>query len=123
MSTMAAADVVLDPLYFGGCNSSCEAIALGVPVVTLPGTHLFGRFTRGLYQQMQLLDCVADSIEAYADHAVRIGTDRAYREHLVREINARSPVLFDRTDFTLAFAEFIERKVSTECLPAVQAGG
>ncbi|MGH8700799.1 MAG: hypothetical protein ACREVR_06430, partial [Burkholderiales bacterium] len=114
LATIAAADVVLDPLYFGGCNSSCEALALGVPVVTLPGTHLFGRFTLGLYEEMGLRDCVAGSTDAYVDRAVQIGTERDYREHLAREINARSAVLFDREDFTLAFAEFIEREARSE---------
>ncbi len=108
LATIAAADVVLDPLYFGGCNSSCEALALGVPVVTLPGTHLFGRFTLGLYEEMGLRDCIAGSTDAYVDRAVQIGTDRDYREHLAGEIGERSAVLFDRKDLTLAFAGFVE---------------
>src|SRR5438477_1764335 len=44
---VAAADVILDPFHFGGCNSSCDALSLGVPVVTLPGSQLPGRFTLG----------------------------------------------------------------------------
>jgi protein O-GlcNAc transferase len=108
IATMAAADVVLDPLYFGGCNSSCEAMALGVPVVTLPGTHLFGRFTLGLYQEMALQECVVDSIAAYTELAVRIATERDYRDQLGREIKRRSAVLFERRDAALAFADFIQ---------------
>jgi len=122
LATIAAADVVLDPLYFGGCNSSCEALALGVPVITLPGTHLFGRFTLGLYQEMGLRDCVADSVDAYVDRAVQIATERDYREHVAREIDARSAVLFDRKDVTLAFAEFIEHEARSGRRQAVAAG-
>jgi len=118
LATLAAADVVLDPLYFGGCNSSCEALALGAPVVTLPGTHLFGRFTLGLYEEMGLRDCVAGSAGDYVERAVRIATDRGYRDQLAREIEARSAVLFERRDITLAFAEFLERAVRSERRPS-----
>jgi predicted O-linked N-acetylglucosamine transferase (SPINDLY family) len=121
LATLAAADVVLDPLYFGGCNSSCEALALGAPVVTLPGTHLFGRFTLGLYEEMGLRDCIVDSTDAYVDRAVQIATERDYREHLAREIGERSAVLFDRKDFTLAFAEFIENAARSGPRHAVAA--
>jgi len=111
IATLAAADVVLDPLYFGGCNSSGEALGLGVPVVTLPGTHLFGRFTLGMYREMGLGDCVVASTGEYVDRAVQIATERDRREQLAREIGERSAVLFDRKDLTLAFAEFLEAAV------------
>ncbi|HTO50085.1 MAG TPA: tetratricopeptide repeat protein [Burkholderiales bacterium] len=111
LATLAAADVVLDPLYFGGCNSSCEALALGVPVVTLPGTHLFGRFTLGLYEEMGLRDCIVGSTDAYVGRAVQIASERERREDLAREIANRSAVLFDRKDLTLAFAGFLEGAV------------
>jgi CRISPR-associated protein Csy1 len=111
LAVLAAADVVLDPLHFGGCNSSAEALGLGVPVVTLPGTHLFGRFTLGMYEEMGLRDCVADSTDAYVDRAVQIATEPDRRAHLAREIGARSGVLFGRKDITLAFADFLEAEV------------
>ena len=110
LATLAAADVVLDPLYFGGCNSSAEALGLGVPVVTLPGTHLFGRFTLGMYEEMGLRDCVVGSTDAYVERAVEIATDRGRRAHLARELVERSAVLFGRKDLTLAFADFLERE-------------
>jgi protein O-GlcNAc transferase len=109
ISTIAVADVILDPLYFGGCNSSCEALALGVPIVTLPGTHLYGRFTLGLYREMGFEECVVDSIARYVDMAIRITTEKDYRSRLGREIEARSAVLFERRDATLAFADFMEK--------------
>ncbi len=34
------ADVVLDPIHFGGGNSTLEALAMGTPVVTLQGDFL-----------------------------------------------------------------------------------
>jgi predicted O-linked N-acetylglucosamine transferase (SPINDLY family) len=108
VATLAAMDVALDPLYFGGCNSSCEALALGVPLVTLPGEHLYGRFTFGLYREMEIEDCVAASIDDYVERAHRLANERDYRSAVSRDIASRSGVLFDRKDITLAYADFFE---------------
>ena len=110
-ATLAAADVCLDPLHFGGCNSSIEAMAFGVPIVTLPGTHLHGRFTLGLYAEMGFLDCVVATPDRYIDLAVALGRDRDFRASVSREIIRRSEPLFDRKDIALALGDFLEQAV------------
>ncbi len=47
-------DVMLDPIHFGGGNSSYEALAVGTPIVTMPGRFLRSRITYGLYQTMRI---------------------------------------------------------------------
>jgi predicted O-linked N-acetylglucosamine transferase (SPINDLY family) len=95
---LAAADVVLDPFYFGGCNSSCDAFALAVPIATLPGFLLPGRFTLGLYGAMGIEGCVASSAAEFVEIALRLGQDERYRESVVEKISQRSARLFDRPD-------------------------
>lgn len=92
---IAAADVILDPFYFGGCNSSCDAFALGAPVVTLPGFLLPGRFTLGLYREMGIEGAVARSPEEYVELALAIAGSR---DELSGKIESQSAVLFDRPD-------------------------
>ena len=87
-------DVMLDPLHFGGGNSSYEAIAMGTPVVTLPSPFLRGRITAGLYRKMQFTDCIVTSTDEYISTAVRLATDRDFRSEIQHRINAQSPVLF-----------------------------
>ena len=36
-------DPILDPIHFGGANTSMEAFTMGLPVVTLPGRQLRNR--------------------------------------------------------------------------------
>jgi predicted O-linked N-acetylglucosamine transferase (SPINDLY family) len=91
---LAEADVVLDPFYFGGWNSSCDALALGVPVVTLPGFLLPGRYTMGLYREMEIEGCIARSPADYVEIALRLAGDDGLR----MEIRERSERLFDRPD-------------------------
>jgi protein O-GlcNAc transferase len=112
LATLAAVDVSLDPLYFGGCNSSCESMAIGVPVVTLPGEHLYGRFTVALYAEMGLTECVAQSPEDYIERAVRIAGDPERRRSLSAEILRRGEVLFDRRDLARELARFLEEKLA-----------
>ena len=38
--SLASADVILDPLHFSGGNTTFEALAMGTPIVTLPGTFM-----------------------------------------------------------------------------------
>jgi predicted O-linked N-acetylglucosamine transferase (SPINDLY family) len=92
---IGSADVILDPFYFGGCNSSCDAFALGAPVVTLPGFLLPGRFTLALYREMGIDGAVARSPEEYVELALGIARSR---DELARRIEKRHPVLFERPD-------------------------
>jgi predicted O-linked N-acetylglucosamine transferase (SPINDLY family) len=89
------ADVILDPPHFGGGNSSLEAMAVGTPVVTLPGAFARSRFTLANYRRMGVLDCVASSAQEYVDIAVRLGTDPAYRSLVKARIVGASHRLYD----------------------------
>jgi predicted O-linked N-acetylglucosamine transferase (SPINDLY family) len=91
----ALADVLLDTLHFGGGNTSYEGLAFGTPIVTLPSEFLRGRITHALYQKMQFTDCIVRSPEAYAELAVRLGTDRDFRRHISEQILARADVLYE----------------------------
>lgn len=107
MATLGNVDVALDPFYFGGGNSSAEALALGVPLVTLPGAHLYGRLTLGLYQELGLRECIAASVDEYAEKALRLANDLDYRENVSSQLRQHAHRLFDRKDATLAFARCI----------------
>src|SRR4051812_39036092 len=95
---IAAADVIIDPFHFGGCNTSCEALALGVPVVTLPSFQLPGRFTLGLYREMGIESCIARSEQDFVDLAVRLATEPDHRRAVSAQILDRSQVLFERPE-------------------------
>lgn len=112
LNLLTCADVVLDPLHFGGGNSSCEALALGVPIVTLPGAFLRGRVTLGLYRKMNVLDCVAASAAHYVELAVRLGTDRDYRRQIQDKILAANHVLYEDAAAVRELAAFFREAVA-----------
>ena len=106
MSLNAAADVSLDPIHFGGGNTTYEALAVGLPVVTMPAQFLRGRITNALYQQMGMTDLVVNSPENYVDLAVRLATDLDFRRAISEKILASCPVLFEDQRAIDAYAEF-----------------
>jgi predicted O-linked N-acetylglucosamine transferase (SPINDLY family) len=94
LALTAACDVMLAPIHFGAGNTSYEALAYGVPVVTLPSKMLKGRITHALYRAMNMSDCVANSPGEYIDLAVRLGTDKDFRRATRERILATNPALY-----------------------------
>jgi predicted O-linked N-acetylglucosamine transferase (SPINDLY family) len=113
LAQIAAADVIIDPFHFGGCNTSCEALALGVPVVTLPSFQLPGRFTVGLYREMGLDACIAQSEADFVDRAVRFATEPDQRRAVSAQILERAAALFDRPDTGRVLGDALVRLAET----------
>ena len=103
---LAAADVILDPMPFGGGSTSYEALTVGRPIVTMPGQFLRGRMTYGLYKRMGVLDCIAESKPAYVDLAVRLGTDTTFRGAVEAKIRANNEFLFNDIEVVKEFERF-----------------
>jgi predicted O-linked N-acetylglucosamine transferase (SPINDLY family) len=120
---LATADLVLDPLHFGGGNTSFQALGLGVPIVTLPGALMRGRVTAGCYRKMKIDSGVVESIEDYLDLAVRLGTDRAFNALVRAEINSRSAALFEDREAVRELEEFFKSAVRELDEPAAKDTG
>lgn len=95
LSLIAAADVLLDPLYFGGVNTTYDGFSLGKPIVTMPSRFHRGRYTYGCYRKMGVMDCVAADVDDYVNIAVRLGTDADYRASMAARIRESSHLLFE----------------------------
>lgn len=90
-------DIVLDTYPFGGCNSSLEAFALGKVVVTQPSEMINGRFTKGFYEKMDLLDCVCSTKEDYIKYAIKLA-DKDFRKPIEEAIMSKKDLLFNDKD-------------------------
>jgi predicted O-linked N-acetylglucosamine transferase (SPINDLY family) len=115
VSLLGMSDVLLDPIHFGGGHTSLDALALGTPVVTLPGQFLRGRITQALYRKMGYMDCVADSTERYVEIAVRLGTDPGYRQQVHQQILAANSPLFEDLDSVRQLEAFFRQAVARVC--------
>jgi predicted O-linked N-acetylglucosamine transferase (SPINDLY family) len=104
--------VVLDPTKFGGGNTSYEALAMGAPVVTLPGELLRSRITQALYTKTGYSEPIVSSEEEYADRAVRLATDADYRDAVGAHIRETSRVLFEDDAEVRDLEAFLARAVA-----------
>ncbi len=105
---IATADVILEPLHFGGGITTLDALAVGTPLITLPSVFLRGRMAYYCYRQMGMMDCVVQSVPEYVELAVRLGTQADYRNALKAKILARHQVLYENPAVVRELEEFFE---------------
>ena len=68
-------DIALDPFPFPGGTTTCDALWMGVPVVSLAGKTAVSRAGRSILSNIGLGDLVADGTEAYVKMAVELASD------------------------------------------------
>ncbi|MBN1141287.1 MAG: tetratricopeptide repeat protein [Deltaproteobacteria bacterium] len=98
-------DLILDTFPYPGGTTTCEALWMGVPTLTLAGDTLLSRQGASLLTAAGLPDWVADSEADYIAEAVAKATDVAALAALrpgLREQALRSP-LFDASRFARNF--------------------
>ncbi len=77
LGSYARVDIGLDTFPYNGTTTTCEALWLGVPVVTLAGKVHAGRVGVSLLSQVGLTELIADSPQEYVELAVRLAGDPA----------------------------------------------
>ena len=96
-------DIGLDTFPYNGTTTTCEAIYMGVPVVSLAGRSHVARVGASLLKSIGLEELVAESEDEYVTKAVALANDirrlTAMREGL-RGLLMTSP-LTDSTTFTV----------------------
>ena len=95
-------DIALDTHPYNGTTTTCEALWMGVPVVTLAGDVHMARVGASLLHSAGLDELIATDGEAYVAIAVALANDEARRRTLrtgVRERLAASALL-DHAGFT-----------------------
>ena len=68
-------DIILDTHPYPGGGTTCEALCMGLPVVTMAGTRHGARFGASLLHNAGLGELVADDGDRYVERAVGLAHD------------------------------------------------
>ncbi|HTV48546.1 MAG TPA: tetratricopeptide repeat protein [Phycisphaerae bacterium] len=101
IGTYARIDVALDPFPYCGGITTCDALWMGVPVVTLSGRTAVGRAGRSILSNVGLPELVAKNMEEYIDIAVNLAGDlpRLQEFHTSLRQRMRTSPLMDAPRF------------------------
>jgi predicted O-linked N-acetylglucosamine transferase (SPINDLY family) len=108
-------DIALDSFPYNGGTTSCDAMWMGVPMITLAGRTAVGRGGSTLLHNLGMPELIARSAQAYVDLAVALAQDRERLAQLRRSLRERmraSP-LMDAAGFVRDF-ERIYREIWQE---------
>ncbi|MFV9915589.1 MAG: SEC-C metal-binding domain-containing protein [Rickettsiales endosymbiont of Dermacentor nuttalli] len=95
------ADMVLDPIHFGGGTTTYFMLGLGIPVVTLPFESLRSRVTYSCYKLMKIDDMIAKNKEEYVEIAVKVANNRKLYKQISNLIIEKNFMIFDNEKETV----------------------
>jgi protein O-GlcNAc transferase len=88
-------DIALDPFPHNGGLTTCDALWMGVPVVTCPGQTFASRQSLSHLSTVGLTETIAADLDEYVETAVRLASDLPHLAALragLREQMAGSPL-------------------------------
>jgi predicted O-linked N-acetylglucosamine transferase (SPINDLY family) len=111
MRVNAACDAMLDTLRWSGGNTSLDALAAGLPIVTLPGRFMRGRQSAGMLALAGIDGLVAGDQDDYVGIAARLALDPAWRVARAADIRVAAGRLFDDPEPVRALSGVFEALV------------
>jgi len=102
LATYHQADLALDTYPYHGTTTTCEALWMGVPVVTLLGERYASRIGLSILSTLGLTELVAATPDEYVKIVLKLANNLVYLQKLRKELRQRmqtSPLL-DAVTFT-----------------------
>ncbi|MFH2095348.1 MAG: tetratricopeptide repeat protein, partial [Bacteroidota bacterium] len=106
------ADVYLDSIGWSGGNTTLEAIAHNLPVVTLPGQFMRGRHTFAILTMMGVHETIASTQDEYVSLAARLGNDKKWRHLISGKMSENKHRLYYDKNCITTLEDFLIRAVN-----------
>jgi predicted O-linked N-acetylglucosamine transferase (SPINDLY family) len=90
LNSYAEIDIALDPFPYNGTTTTCEAMWMGVPMISLIGDHHAARVGFDLLSQVGRGGFAGADIESYIGTAVALAADLPQLMRLRRELRAHA---------------------------------
>ncbi|WP_017660693.1 tetratricopeptide repeat protein [Baaleninema simplex] len=99
-------DVYLDTLTWSGGNTTLEAIACDLPIVTCPGEFMRGRHSYAILKMLGITETIATTEAEYIEIAVRLGRNTDWRREIVTKIQQYRDRVYEDTTCVDALEQF-----------------
>jgi protein O-GlcNAc transferase len=109
-------DIALDPFPFSGCTTTCDALWMGCPTITLPGETFVSRQSASLAWRLGHDEWVATRPDDYVDRAVALASNvdalRRGRANLRAQVERR---LCNASEQAIEFAHMLATLHAGRC--------
>ena len=82
-------DICLDPFPYNGTTTTCEALWMGAPVITLIGDSHVSRIGASILTNIGLTDFIANDTNNYIDLAVEMSANTKYLREIRKNLRER----------------------------------
>jgi protein O-GlcNAc transferase len=106
-AAIARCDIGLDSIGWTGNNSTLEALAHDLPIVTKTGALMRGRHTMAILQMMGVTDTITETVDDYVATAARLARDLSWRMALRKRIAENKFRLYRDDSFIIALQKFL----------------
>jgi protein O-GlcNAc transferase len=108
MAAYDRASIALDPFPFSGCSTTCDALWMGLPVVTWPRETMASRQTAAWLEMAGKSEWIASDAASYVDIAIAVAGDETTRRAWRAEArDVLRPAITDSDRFAREFIDAI----------------
>ncbi|MHC5769415.1 MAG: hypothetical protein ACYTXI_28135 [Nostoc sp.] len=108
---LSLADIYLDTFDWAGGNTTLDAIACHLPIVTCPAVYAVGVILM-VFCKLLRTQTIADDTSQYIQIAVRLAGDIDWRYSVREALKLSSKVLFDNPTATQNLEAFIKQAIA-----------
>jgi protein O-GlcNAc transferase len=108
LSLNLISDIFLDTIDWSGGNTTLEAIACNLPVVTLPKEFMRSRHSYAMLKILETTETIANTESEYIDIAVKLGLDPTWRVNIVEKMRTRIDYLYNDQVCIQALEKFFQ---------------
>jgi predicted O-linked N-acetylglucosamine transferase (SPINDLY family) len=109
---MKNADLFLDSLGFSGFNTAMQAVECALPIVTMHGRFLRGRFASGILSKLGIKECIAHSAKEYVQKVVEFANDPTLHARIKAKMSANRQTLFNDLEPVRALEQFLLNRMN-----------
>lgn len=123
LKTYHRIDIALDPFPYNGTTTTCEALWMGVPVITLYGDRFVARVGASLLTYTGLSGLVASDPDDYVRRAAELASNPDLLRKLRSELRGHLPTtpVFDHKAFTKGLEDAYSDMFARWCAKAAAA--